>query len=104
MTKGKNQMKKLWSNEKIRIIFFYALLTVILTWPVAWHFFSSVPSLGSDTMQVIGVAGERVNVLKDNGFFGGTLELAKRSEFNIVTIYAYFEIIFGRVAGYNLLF
>ena len=95
---------EIFKNEKVRVILFYAVLTVILTWPVAWHFFSSVPSLGSDTMQVIGVAGERVNVLKDNGFFGGTLELAKRSEFNIVTIYAYFEIIFGRVAGYNLLF
>ncbi|KKR44478.1 MAG: hypothetical protein UX02_C0002G0371 [Candidatus Moranbacteria bacterium GW2011_GWC1_45_18] len=97
-------MKKLWSNEKIRIIFFYALLTVILTWPFAWNFFSSVPSLGSDTMQVIGVAGERMNVLKDLGVFKGSVELMKRSEFNIVTLYAFFQLIFGRIAGYNLLF
>ncbi|MDI6778185.1 MAG: hypothetical protein QMD77_03260 [Patescibacteria group bacterium] len=93
-----------FKNEKFRVIVFYAILTVVLTWPFVWHFFSSVPSLGSDTMQVIGVAGERVNVLKDNGFFKGTFELLKRSEFNIVTLYAYFEIIFGRIIGYNLLF
>ncbi len=97
-------MSKLWSNEKFKIILFYLVLTVILTWPFAWHFFSSVPSLGSDTMQVIGVAGERVNVLEDLGFFKGTLELLKHSEFNIITLYAYFELIFGRIAGYNFLF
>jgi hypothetical protein len=79
-------------------------LTIVLTWPFAWHFFSSVPSLGSDTMQVIGVAGERMNVLRDLGIFKGTLELLARSEFNIVTLYAYFELIFGRIVGYNLLF
>jgi hypothetical protein len=97
-------MSKIWNNEKFKILIFYTVFTIILTWPFAWHFFSSVPSLGSDTMQVIGVAGERVNVLKDLGIFKGTLELLKRSEFNIVTLYAYFELFFGRIAGYNFLF
>lgn len=91
-------------NEKVKVILFYALLSVILTWPAAGHFFSSVPSLGSDTMQVIGVAGERVNVLKDRGILEGTFELVKRSEFSVVTLYAFFELVFGRIAGYNLLF
>lgn len=91
-------------NEKLKVIAFYAILTIVLTWPFAWHFFDSVPSLGSDTMQVIGVAGERVNTLKDSGFFRGTFELLKRSEFNIVSLYAYFQIVFGRIVGYNLLF
>ena len=91
-------------HELFYIIIFYAVLTIILTWPFAWHFFSSVPSFGSDTMQVIGTAGERVNVLTDLGFFKGTFELVKRSEFNIVTLYAYFQIIFGRIVGYKYCF
>lgn len=91
-------------HEKLYIILFFFALTIILTWPAAWHFFDSVPSLGADTMQVIGVAGERANFLKDQGFFSGTFELAKRSEFNIVTLYAWFFLIFGRIAGYNILF
>ncbi|MFA5925347.1 MAG: hypothetical protein WC831_00270 [Parcubacteria group bacterium] len=91
-------------KEKLYIILFYAVLTIVLTWPFASRFFSSVPSLGSDTMQVIGVAGERANVIKDLGFWKGTFELLKRSEFNVVTLYSYFELIFGRIAGYNLLF
>src|SRR4030042_2919599 len=101
---GKNQMSKIRNKEKLKIIIFYGVLTVILTWPFAWHFFSSVPSFGPDTMQVIGTAGERVNVIKDLGFWKGSFELAKRSEFNIVTLYAYFQMIFGRIAGYNILF
>ena len=91
-------------KEKLYVILFFTALTVILTWPTAWHFFSSVPSSGSDTMQVIGVAGDKANLIADQGFFKGTFELIKRSEFNITTIYAYFQLIFGRVAGYNLLF
>ena len=91
-------------HEKLYIILFFSVLTVILTWPAFWHFFSSVPSFGSDTMQVIGVAGEKANLLSDQGFFKGTIELIKRSEFNITALYAYFQLIFGRVAGYNLLF
>jgi len=97
-------MIKIFRNEKVKIILFYTALTIVLTWPVAWHFFSSVPSSGSDTMQVIGTAGERVNILKDLGFFRGTLEFVKRSEFNIITLYAYFQLVFGRIVGYNLLF
>src|SRR4030042_2704678 len=91
-------------NQKFKVIIFYAVLTIVLTWPVAWHFFSSVPSFGADTMQVIGTAGERANVLTERGILSGTLELAKRSELNIVTLYAYFQLIFGRIIGYNLLF
>ncbi|MFA6194003.1 MAG: hypothetical protein WC726_04035 [Parcubacteria group bacterium] len=91
-------------HEKLYIILFFAVLAIILTWPTAWHFFSSVPSSGSDTMQVIGVAGDKANLIAGQGFFKGTFELIKRSEFNVTTIYAYFQLIFGRVAGYNLLF
>jgi len=97
----KSEKKK---HESLQIIIFYAVLTLILTWPAFWHFFSSVPSFGSDTMQVIGTVGERVNVLEDLGIFKGTIELAGRSEFNIITLYAYFELIFGKIIGYNLLF
>jgi hypothetical protein len=80
------------------------VLTIILTWPSAWNFFSSVPSNGADTMQVIGVAGDRANLISEKGLFAGSFELAKRSELNIVTVYSYFQIIFGRIVGYNLLF
>ncbi|MDD5489517.1 MAG: hypothetical protein PHP25_02465 [Candidatus Moranbacteria bacterium] len=97
-------MLKVWNNEKFRVIVFYTILTIILTWPTAIHFFSSVPSSGSDTMQVIGVAGDKANLLSDRGFFKGTFELIKRSEFNITALYAYFQLFFGRIAGYNLLF
>lgn len=90
--------------EKLYIILFFTVLTVVLTWPVAGHFFSSVASSGSDTMQVIGVAGDRANLISEKGVFDGTLELIKRAEFNIVTVYAYFQLIFGRVVGYNILF
>jgi hypothetical protein len=90
--------------EKLYIILFFTALTVILTWPSAWNFFSSVPSNGADTMQVIGVAGDRANLISEKGVFAGTLELIKRAEFNIVTVYAYFQLIFGRIFGYNLLF
>ncbi|TSA45316.1 hypothetical protein D4R51_02015 [bacterium] len=55
-------------------------------------------------MQVIGVAGDRANFISEKGLFAGTFELIKRSEFNIVTIYAYFQLLIGRIAGYNLLF
>jgi hypothetical protein len=91
-------------HEKLYVILFFAVLTIILTWPTAWHSFSSVPSLGSDTMQVIGVAGDKANLISDQGLFKGTFEMIKRSDFGITTIYAYFQLIFGRVVGYNLLF
>lgn len=94
----------IFKNEKFKVIAFYAILTLVLTWPTAVHFFFSVPSFGSDTMQVVGVAGERANALRDLGIFKGTFELIKRSEFNILTLYACFELIFGRIIGYNLLF
>jgi hypothetical protein len=92
------------NKETIYVSLFFFLLTIILTWPVAGHFFSSVASSGSDTMQVIGVAGDRANLISEKGLFSGTFELIKRAEFNIVTVYAYFQLIFGRVAGYNILF
>jgi hypothetical protein len=94
----------LLKNEKIKVIFFFAILTAILTWPVLAHFLSAVPSSGSDTMQVIGTAGLQANKLHDLGIFRGTLDLAKHSSLNIETLYAYFHLIFGRVFGYNLLF
>jgi hypothetical protein len=96
--------KNLLKNEKLRVIVFFTVLTVILTWPSAWNFFSSVPSTGVDTMQVVGVAGEKANVLSDEGIFKGTIDLIKRSEFTITTLYAYFQLIFGRIVGYNILF
>jgi len=104
MSKLKTQMSKLWNNDKFKVLVFFAALAVILTWPSAWHFFSSVPSSGADTMQVIGVAGDKANLLSDQGVFKGTIELIKRSEFSITTLYAYFQLIFGRIVGYNLLF
>ena len=91
-------------HEKLYVILFFLILTIVLTWPAAWSFFSSVPSTGSDTMQVIGVAGEKANLLSETGFFKGTMDLVKSSEFNITLLYAYFQLIFGRVAGFNLLF
>jgi hypothetical protein len=97
-------MNKILKNEKFRVVVFFAILSIILTWPSSWHFFSSVPSSGADTMQVIGVAGDKANFLSEQGVFKGTVELIKRSEFNITTLYAYFHLIFGRIAGYNLLF
>jgi hypothetical protein len=97
-------MNKILKNEKFRVIVFFAALTIVLTWPSAWHFFSSVPSTGSDTMQVIGVAGDKANLLSEQGVIKGTMELIKRSEFSITTLYAYFQLIFGRIIGYNLLF
>jgi hypothetical protein len=102
----KRQKEKILKCEKdnLCVLLFFLILTIILTWPVAWHFFSSVPSSGSDTMQVIGVAGNKANLIADLGFFKGTFSLIKSSEFNITTLYAYFQLIFGQVAGYNLLF
>ncbi|HUD08774.1 MAG TPA: hypothetical protein VMQ48_01635, partial [Candidatus Saccharimonadales bacterium] len=97
-------MNRILKNEKFRVVLFFTALTVILTWPSVWHFFSSVPSSGADTMQVIGVAGDKANLLSDQGIFKGTIELIKRSEFNITTLYAYFQLIFGRAVGYNILF
>ncbi|MDD3486836.1 MAG: hypothetical protein PHF35_00435 [Candidatus Moranbacteria bacterium] len=90
--------------EKLYVILFFTVLTAILTWPAAWHFFSAVPSSGSDTMQVIGVAGNKANLIADQGFFRGTWSLIKSSEFTITTLYAYFQLILGRVFAYNLLF
>jgi len=105
---GKGNMNrinmKFFKNEKFRVILFFAALSIILTWPSAWHFFSAVPSSGPDTMQVVGVAGEKANILSDQGIFRGTFELIKSSELSITTLYAYFQLIFGRVVGYNLLF
>ena len=97
-------MNRILKNEKFRVVLFFTALAVILTWPSVWHFFSSVPSTGADTMQVIGVAGDKANLLSDQGIFKGTIELIKRSEFNITTLYAYFQLIFGRAVGYNILF
>jgi hypothetical protein len=91
-------------HDNIKAICFYALLTIILTWPVLAHFTSSVPSSGSDTLQVIGAAGIQANEFHDLGIFRGTSDLLKHSNFNILALYAYFQLIFGRVIGYNLLF
>jgi hypothetical protein len=55
-------------------------------------------------MQVIGVSGNQANILQDEGLTKGTLDIVKGGEFGIVTLYAYFQLIFGRIAGYNLLF
>lgn len=96
--------KKVFKNEKFKIILFFAVLSIVLTWPSTWHFFSAVPSSGSDTMQVIGVAGNKANLLSDQGFLKGTFNLIKSSEFSITTLYAYFQLIFGQIVGYNLLF
>lgn len=90
--------------EKLYVVLFFTLLTVVLTWPVLAHFLSSVPSNGPDTTQVIGSAGIQANELHDLGIFRGTFDLLKHSSFNILTLYAYFQLIFGRVFGYNLLF
>jgi hypothetical protein len=98
------KIKSMFKNEKFRVILFFLVLTIILTWPSAWHFFSSVPSSGSDTMQVIGVAGDKANLLSDRGILKGTFEIIKRSEFTMTTLYAYVQLIFGRIVGYNLLF
>ena len=86
------------------VILFYAILAAVLTWPVVINFTSAVPSWGADTMQVIGAAGNQANFLADEGFFKGTFNLIKSSQFGIITIYAYLQLITGRVAAYNLLF
>lgn len=91
-------------NEKFKVFIFFTILTVILTWPVLINFLSSVASDGPDTTQVIGSAGIQANELQDLGIFRGTFDLIKHSSFNILTVYAYFQLIFGRVFGYNLLF
>jgi len=104
MTRNLKINMRFYKNEKFRIIVFFAVLTIILTWPSAWNFFSSVPTAGADTMQVIGVAGERMNLLHEQGFFKGTYELIKQGELNVVTMYAWFFLVFGRIVGYNILF
>jgi hypothetical protein len=91
-------------HEKLAVTLLFLILTLILTWPVIWNFFSSVPSIGPDTMQVIGVSGSQANALHDQGFLRGTFDIVKGGEFGIVTLYAYFQLIFGRIVGYNLLF
>ncbi len=88
----------------IRVTSFYLVLTLLLTVPVVLNFFSSVPSWGSDTMQVIGVSGEKANFFEDVGLLRGVFNEIKNSSFNILSIYAIFQIIFGRIVAYNILF
>ncbi len=66
-------MKQFFLKYKldIAIIFAYAILTVALTYPVAFALNEAVPIAGGDVFQVAAKINDQAYILEQNGFFKG---------------------------------
>lgn len=88
--------------ELKKAIFIGLFLTIILTWPVIWHFFGSIPGRGVDTYQAIARTVMVDQHIKNDGWLE-TLHWQKDSSFwGILPFIGYTQAIVGQMAGYNL--
>jgi|GEM_PF-929528 len=85
-----------------KAIYIGLILTVIFTWPAAWHFFSDIPGRGSDTYQAIARTSMVAQHIEKEGWVN-TFRWQKDSDFwGILPFVGYTQSLFGQMAGYNL--
>lgn len=76
-------------------------LTIILTLPAVWHFFTGIPGRGADTYQAIARTTLVQQQITDNGIWE-TLNWQKNADFwGILPIIGYTQALIGQMAGYN---
>lgn len=91
--------KKLEFKKAIYIGLF---LTILLTLPVVWHFFTGIPGRGVDTYQAVARSMMVGHHLTNEGLIK-TLGWQKDASFwGILAIIGYTQVILGNMAGYNL--
>ncbi|MFH1182919.1 MAG: hypothetical protein V1690_01510, partial [Candidatus Moraniibacteriota bacterium] len=85
-----------------KAIYIGLVLTLILTWPFAWHFFTGIPGRGADTYQAIARTTLVQQQISDNGW-RETLRWQKDADFwGILPLIGYTQALIGQMAGYNL--
>jgi len=85
-----------------RAVYAGLILTIILTWPVFWHFFSGIPGRGSDTYQAIARTSMVAQHIEKNGWID-TFRWQNDADFwGILPFIGYTQSLFGQMAGYNL--
>jgi hypothetical protein len=78
------------------------VLTILLTLPVVWHFFTGIPGRGVDTYQAIARSLMVDQHLKNDGIIGLLRWQRDASFWGILAIIGYTQVIFGQMVGYNL--
>lgn len=85
-----------------KAIYIGLILTVVLTLPVAWHFFTGVPGRGADTYQAIARTALVQQHIQESGW-AETLRWQKGADFwGILPLIGYTQALIGQMAGYNL--
>ena len=85
-----------------KAIYISLTLTVVLTLPVAWHFFTGIPGRGADTYQAIARTVMVEQHIENDGWIE-TLKWQKETNFwGILSLIGYTQAIIGQMAGYNL--
>ena len=85
-----------------KAVYIGLVLTILLTLPAAWHFFTSVPGRGADTYQALSRTLLVKQQLADVGLTE-TLRWQKEADFwGILPIIGYTQTLLGQMAGYNL--
>jgi hypothetical protein len=85
-----------------KAVYIGLILTLILTWPFAWHFFTSIPGRGADTYQAVARTTLVQQQISENGWLK-TLHWQKDVDFwGILPLIGYTQSLIGQMAGYNL--
>jgi len=85
-----------------KAIYIGLILTIVLTWPAAWHFFTGIPGRGADTYQAISRTILVQQQIYDHNWIS-TLHWQKEADFwGILPLIGYTEALIGQMAGYNL--
>jgi hypothetical protein len=93
--------KTVASNIK-KIILLGAILSILLTLPTGWHFFTGIPGRGADTYQAIARTLMVENKIESAGWLD-TFRWQKDADFwGILPLIGYTQALFGTHAGYNL--
>lgn len=88
--------------ELKKAVYLGIILSIILTWPMAWHFFTGIPGRGVDTYQAIARTVLVDEHIHNDGLMG-TLQWQKTANFwGILPFIGYTQVILGQMAGYNL--
>ncbi|MBM3256572.1 MAG: hypothetical protein FJZ04_03865 [Candidatus Moranbacteria bacterium] len=90
------------NNSQIKkVVFVGLILTVILTLPTSWHFFTGIPGRGADTYQAIARTLLVENKVESTGWLN-TFRWQKDVDFwGILPLIGYTQALIGTHAGYN---
>jgi len=85
-----------------KAVYLGLILTILLTLPVIWHFFTGIPGRGSDTYQAIARTVLVEQHIESDGWLN-TFRWQKDANFwGILPLIGYAQAIIGQLAGYNL--